>query len=204
MSANPYPQQPAQPWMALPVPGAPDVETLARAISPEENQARGRAAYLRALMHTMVPMLAIGGLVAVLLGASLLTMGRVPWWAGAVGIGGFWVLVCGLGVAIGLPLGLAVNRSRAEDELGVGRVLTTAWNQLGFTIAGLRGMRSIPFSDVRAVRRGGAGQRDHEAGVVLELTVGVVDGTAQGPYPRILDTGCDYAAVGSVAVLPVS
>ncbi len=25
-----------------------------------------------------------------------------------------------------------------------------------------------------------------------------------GPYPRILDTGCDYAAVGSVAVLPVS
>mgnify|MGYP002715568074 CR=1 FL=1 len=57
---------------------------------------------------------------------------------------------------------------------------------------------------VRAVRRGGAGQRDHEAGVVLELTVGVVDGTAQGPYPRILDTGCDYAAVGSVAVLPVS
>ena len=27
---------------------------------------------------------------------------------------------------------------------------------------------------------------------------------AEGPYPRILDTGCDYAAVGSVAVLPVS
>ena len=54
------------------------------------------------------------------------------------------------------------------------------------------------------MRRSGAGQRDHEAGVVLELTVGVVDGTAQGPYPRILDTGCDYAAVGSVAVLPVS
>ncbi|OOL27762.1 hypothetical protein GQ85_36620, partial [Rhodococcus rhodochrous] len=26
----------------------------------------------------------------------------------------------------------------------------------------------------------------------------------RGPYPRILDTGCDYAAVGSVAVLPVS
>lgn len=155
MSANPYPQQAAQPWMALPVPGGPDVETLARAISPEENQARGRAAYLRALMHSMVPMLAIGGLVAVLLGASLLTMGRVPWWAGAVAIGGFWVLVCGLGVAIGLPLGLAVNRNRAEDELGVGRVLTTAWNQLGFTIAGLRGMRSIPFSDVRAVRRAG-------------------------------------------------
>ncbi len=64
--------------------------------------------------------------------------------------------------------------------------------------------RGAPGEDVRAVRRGGAGQRDHEAGVVLELTVGVVDGTAQGPYPRILDTGCDYAAVGSVAVLPVS
>ena len=30
-------------------------------------------------------------------------------------------------------------------------------------------------------------------GLLLEF------GGAEGPYPRILDTGCDYAAVGSVA-----
>ena len=33
----------------------------------------------------------------------------------------------------------------------------------------------------------------------LDQAVAVAFRKAQGPYPRILDTGCDYAAVGSVA-----
>ncbi len=34
--------------------------------------------------------------------------------------------------------------------------------------------------------------------IVLSILAGEVS-VAEGPYPRMLDTGCDYAAVGSVA-----
>ncbi|WP_394160174.1 hypothetical protein [Galactobacter valiniphilus] len=156
MSANPYPQQPAQPWMALPVPGAPGVETLARAISPEENEARGRASYLRSLTTVLLPMLVVLGLVVVLFSAWILRAAPIDSAAAWFVPLGTWLFVCVVGVGIGLPIGLAATRRRAEDELGLGRVLTVAWNQAGFSIAGLRGLRSVPFSDVRSVRRGGS------------------------------------------------
>ena len=31
------------------------------------------------------------------------------------------------------------------------------------------------------------------------VTAGIPKAAVAGPYPRIVDTGCDYAAVGSVA-----
>jgi hypothetical protein len=155
MSTNPFPAMPAQPWAVPPLPGAPGVETLARALSPEENQARARVVYGRALMQGAAPMLGIGGVVCVVLMAMLAAATGLSPWIVALVTAIVWVLVCALGIGIGVPLGLALSRRRAEAELGPGRVLTVAWNEFGFSVAGFRGVRSVPLSDVRAVRRGG-------------------------------------------------
>ena len=43
-------------------------------------------------------------------------------------------------------------------------------------------------------------RRKHGEGSIYAYTyAGVRKYRIQGPYPRILDTGCDYAAVASVA-----
>ena len=94
------------------------------------------------------------------------------------------------------------------DQAGLRRRASAA--RFSLTMRRLSALANVPvgMAEVHApVAAGGAAQHAHLRSVRGEdpgVTGSALPHQAVGPYPRILDTGCDYAAVGSVAVLPVS
>ena len=132
----------------LPLPGEPGTITISRPMAPQENVDRLRAIRVAWLWPMML--IAFGG-GAVVLGLAIGAMTR--WSATAI----LAVLVTWLGVlafasAIGLPLGIALGRSRMAREFGPSGVFTAAWNPQGFTVATWILSRSYPYADVRSVR----------------------------------------------------
>lgn len=136
-------------WSAIP--GAPGVQTLSRPLSAEENAARAWAAYMVPMRRMFFPTVGIAGAALVLL-VGLVSRFSAAW---MVGVAVTWIVVVGLGVAIGMPLGASVSRARAEAELGPGRVLSVAWNDQGFSIPSRRGLRFVAFDDIVRVSREG-------------------------------------------------
>ena len=87
---------------------------------------------------------------------------------------------------------MSKNRGQAPIATGVTNARTEAANTAIKHIKRTgRGYRNSDHYQARILLRSAHRARQHR--LTSQGT------TANGPYPRILDTGCDYAAVGSVA-----
>lgn len=132
----------------LPVPGEPGAITMSRPMAPQENADRWRAIRVAWLLPILLITAGGGGVVLCLLrGATSHWDPNAMLWAAVT-----WVGLLAFACAIGLPLGIAVGRSRTARELGPSGVLTTVWNPQGFTVATWILSRSFPYADVRSVR----------------------------------------------------
>lgn len=132
----------------LPVPGEPGAITISRPMAPQEYADRVRAIRVAWLLPMLLIALGGGGvLLCLLMGATSHWDPIAMLWAVVA-----WVCVLAFASAIGLPLGIALGRSRTARELGPSGVLTTVWNPQGFTVATWILSRSYPYTDVRSVR----------------------------------------------------
>lgn len=150
-----------------------DEVVLRRSISEAENKDMADAVFRRGFAIYLA-MLAVGGAVVVII--STVTGGIIGalldaasssssygFLRGALFVGVIsvftWVFVCGLGCALGYPLGLMSLRSRYEERLGPNRELILTWYQTGFSVPESVGSLFIAFPRVLGARRAGKQQR---------------------------------------------
>ncbi|MFV0252969.1 MAG: hypothetical protein ACK5H2_06485 [Beutenbergiaceae bacterium] len=128
-----------------------DEVTISRPLFPQESVDRGRAAYWAAAWPILGYV--VGGLVLVLVIAFAL-IDQVFQTQG-IFMALFILLVAPaivIGLAIGIPVGSAVTKRRAQREIGMSHILTAAWNSYGVRISGENLARSLYMTDIRKIR----------------------------------------------------
>jgi hypothetical protein len=142
---------------------------LRRSISPDEAKDLSVAIFLSAFKGQRLWLFVLQGVlfmgIFAVIGAMLgfltapnpesaVTLLRIVLSGVITAVGGA-ILIFGIALGLGIPLGVRKLQKRLETWLGPKRELIVTWYQNGFSIAGWKSQRFFDWADVRRARWGG-------------------------------------------------